>query len=352
MRSREYTLWLEPYLRDKEIAVQKAPRLNDILSQTRGEPSLLLLVGSTSKSKVLGCLATPQRLERRGRHCGEIHLRLDAGAQSTQSSRPLLFADGPIPSIKHGITAKDLTSDLESISQSLPCAGDDINVALLHIYANLLNPFVDVVCLFLSDFGEMAKIVELISGWLENCNSTRPHAVCFPRLLVVVDNSAIIKPDKLWEGRWKRNFLQSLKKKTTKPFEQAFSHLSVHHLSVNNQIREEFRYLPLKDRLLNESDQIRAIRIEKRMHFIGKHFSAFFDYAYDHFISNSSKQFNFVKASRLLNPASTNLQHHFFNFLSQFQIAQEINDFVLPVVASAILLDSFPPGMHSELNLV
>lgn len=345
MRSREYTLWLEPYLRDKEIAVQKAPRLSDILSQTRGEPSLLLLIGNTAKGKALGCLATPQRLKQRGRHCGEIHLRLDAGAQSIQSSRPLLFADGPIPHVKDGISERSHNSNIESISQTLPRAGDDLNVALLHIYANLLNPFVDVVCLFLSDFGGMAKVVEFIAAWLKICNNQRLPAICYPRLLVVVDNSAIIKPGKPWEDRWKRNLLQSLRKKTTKPFEQAFSHLSVHHLSINNQIRE-FRYLSLKDRLLNESDAIRAIRIEKRMHFIGKHFNALFDYAYDHFISNTNKQFNFVKASRLLNPASTDLKRHFFNFVNHFQVAQEINNFVLPVVASAILLDSFPPGMH------
>lgn len=171
MRSREYTRWLEPYLRDKEIAIEKSPRLGEILNQTRGEPSLLLLIGNTSKSKALSCLATPQRLERRGRHPGEIHLRLDAGAHSTQSSRPTLFADGPIPNIKNKIGEKDLASDLESISQNLPWAGGNLNVALLHIYAKLLSPFTDVVCLFLSDFGGVAKVVEFISAWLETCSN-------------------------------------------------------------------------------------------------------------------------------------------------------------------------------------
>lgn len=350
MRSEQHTLWLEPYLRDREVALQKTPRLSEILSQTHGEPSLVLFIGNSFKSKALRYLATPVRSKRNGRQCGEIHLRLDAGAQSIQSRRPLLFADGPIPNIENNVIDTEQYSVLEPVSHNLQWAGDDLNFTLSNIYANLLSPFTDVVCLFLSDFGSLARIADFITLWL-NCFSNHSlPSVCYPRLLIAIEDSTTTKSDKCWESRWKTRFSRLLRKKTTRPINEAFSHVGIHHLFTNDQIREEFCYLPLKDRLLNDSDAVRFSRIEQRMHFVGKHFNAFFDYAYNHFIQNVGKRFNFIKASRLLNPVSTHIKQHILNFVKQFQTAEEINRVALPVVASCILLDSFPPEMHGEFT--
>jgi hypothetical protein len=348
MRSRQHTLWLEPYLRDKEVALQKSSHLGDILSQTHGEPSLILFAGKASKSKALRYLATPLRSKQNGRRCGEIHLRLDAGAQSTKSNRPLLFADGPIPNIENNVRDTDPCLDLEPVSQNLPWVGDDLNVALLNIYANLLSPFTDIVCLFLSDFGGLASIADFIALWVNTFSNQSLPPVCYPRLLIIVEDTTTTKSDKCWESRWKTNLSRVLRKKTPTPLNQAFSHVGIHRLFANDQIHEEFHYLPLKDRLLNESDAIRATRIEQRMHFVGKHFNAFFNYAYNHFIQNTGEHFNFIKASRLSNPVSPDLKRHFLNFVKNFQAAKDINEFVLPVVASCIILDSFPPGMHGR----
>jgi len=350
MRSEQHTLWLEPYLRDKEVALQKTPRLGEILSQTHGEPSLILFVGKSFKSKALRYLATPLRSKRNGRHCGEIHLRLDAGAQSIQSRRPLLFADGPIPNIENNVKDIEKCSDLEPVSQNLQWAGDDLNITLSNIYANLLSPFTDIVCLFLSDFCGLASIADFIALWLNSFRNRSLPPVCYPRLLIVVEDSNTTKSDKCWESRWKTKFTRLLRRKTTRPINEAFSYVGIHHLFTNDQIREEFCYLPLKDRLLNESDAIRFSRIEQRLHFVGKHFNAFFDYAYNHFIQNTGNHFNFIKASRLSNPVSPHFKRHLLNFMKQFQSVEEINEFAVPVVASCILLDSFPPGMHGEFK--
>jgi hypothetical protein len=349
MRSEQHTLWLEPYLRDKEVALQKTSRLDEILSQTHGEPSLILFVGKSFRSKALRYLATPLRSKRNGRHCGEIHLRLDAGAQSIQSRRPLLFADGPIPNIENNVRDTEKCSDLEPVSQNLQWAGDDLNVTLSNIYANLLSPFTDIVCLFLSDFGGLASIADFIALWLNSFSNRSLPAVCYPRLLIVVEDSTT-KSDKCWESRWKTKFSRLLQRKTTRPINEAFSYVGIHHHFTNDHIREEFCYLPLKDRLLNESDAIRFSRIEQRMHFVGKHFNAFFDYSYNHFLQNTGKHFNFIRASRLSNPVSPHFKRHLLNFMRQFQSAEEINGFAVPVVASCILLDSFPPGMHGEFK--
>ncbi|KAH6668498.1 hypothetical protein B0J14DRAFT_488793, partial [Halenospora varia] len=196
------------------------------------------------------------------------------------------------------------------------------------------------------DFGGLARIAEFIALWLNNFSNRSLPPVCYPRLLIVVEDSTTIKSDKCWESRWKTKFSQLLRKKTTRTINEAFSYVGIHHLFTNDQIHQEFCYLPLKDRLLNESDAVRFSRIDQRVHFVGKHFDAFFNYAYNHFIQNIGKHFNFIRASRLSNPVSTHLKRHLLNFMKKFQTTEEINEFALPVVASCILLDSFPPGMH------
>jgi hypothetical protein len=350
MRSDQHTLWLEPYLHDNEVALQKTPRLTNLTNQTYGEPSLLLFIGKTSKSKALRWLTTPLRSKRSGRNCGEIHLRLDAGARSVHGSRPLIFADGPIPNVAHNNRGFDSSVDLECPSQHLPWIGSDLNNALSSIYARLLSPFTDVVCLFMADFGEVAKVADFIAVWLSVFKSSSLSSTCLPRLLIVIEDPTTPRPGKCWETHWKTRFLRLLRNKTTRQFGHAFSHLAVHNLFTNDQIREKFHYLSLKDRLLNESDIVRALRIEERMHFNGKHFNAFFDYAYDHFVLNTEKPFNFIRASRLKNPVPSDVKRHFSKFLKHFPSSQELNEIALPIVASSILLDGFPPGMHRKLS--
>ena len=61
------------------------------------------------------------------------------------------------------------------VSQILQWAGDDFNITLSNIYANLLSPFTDVVCLFLSDFGGLSSIADFIATWL---NSFSNRSAC------------------------------------------------------------------------------------------------------------------------------------------------------------------------------
>ena len=61
------------------------------------------------------------------------------------------------------------------VSQILQWAGDDFNITLSNIYANLLSPFTDVVCLFLSGFGGLSGIADFIATWL---NSFSNRSAC------------------------------------------------------------------------------------------------------------------------------------------------------------------------------
>ncbi|KAH8798354.1 hypothetical protein F5884DRAFT_870284 [Xylogone sp. PMI_703] len=349
MRSKQYTLWLEPYLESGEVFLHESGRLGDIISDMHGNPSLFLFIGRGSKFQALRWLATPTRSKRKKRCCGEIHLRFDARARSTQESRPILIADGPIPDMAESSSSS--SRDTKNPSRSKTCSrdikwvGHSINTALWNIYANLFSAFTDVVCLLSSDFRGESGIVDFICTWLNTAASRSSPTMCLPRLLIVVEDWTITRPDQFWEDRWKRRFLQLLRKKTSRPLSHAFSHLSIYHFK-KDRTSEEFRYLGLRDRLLNESDTITASRIQKKIYFTGKHFGALFNYDYHHFVLNAGIPFNFIKASRLKNPVPKGLGWHLFHLVKKHNKVEQINYFVLPIVASCILMDSYPPGMH------
>ncbi|KAH0566425.1 hypothetical protein GP486_000173 [Trichoglossum hirsutum] len=107
------------------------------------------------------------------------------------------------------------------------------------------------------------------------------------------------------------------------------------------------RHRPLKERLLNDSDQVRAQRIEKKTLFSACHMTAFFKQACIHFAQTLKEPLNLVRASRLGNPVSGDLEGHLINFLKGLRSPTELMDFGAPMIASAFLLDNYPPNMHT-----
>jgi hypothetical protein len=84
-------------------------------------------------------------------------------------------------------------------------------------------------------------------------------------------------------------------------------------------------------------------RRQKRCLFSVTHFAALFRYACDSIVEG--KPLNFIKATRLHNPVPESFASHMFRLLSSFS-RDEIYDFAIPMIASSILLDCAPPGMH------
>ncbi|KAJ9413038.1 hypothetical protein FOXG_14055 [Fusarium oxysporum f. sp. lycopersici 4287] len=56
--------------------------------------------------------------------------------------------------------------------------------------------------------------------------------------------------------------------------------------------------------------------------------------------------YDFIQASRLINPVADGLSWHLINFMKEFKTPREFRNHAVPLIASSFILDHFPPGMH------
>ncbi|KAK3692967.1 hypothetical protein B0T22DRAFT_532338 [Podospora appendiculata] len=100
----------------------------------------------------------------------------------------------------------------------------------------------------------------------------------------------------------------------------------------------------LQRHLHKASDRMRHNRADRGLLFSASHHMAFSEIAFDHL--PLTEPFDFIKASRLLNPVAADLAQHLTNFVNQVQSAQDLTTSAAETIASSFLLDHYPPGMH------
>ncbi|KAK4983938.1 hypothetical protein LTR66_008655, partial [Elasticomyces elasticus] len=105
------------------------------------------------------------------------------------------------------------------------------------------------------------------------------------------------------------------------------------------------------DKLLGEMDLARQVRIENRTLFSANHLQAFLDRAPKHVTSTASAPFSFIRASREQNPVGEEFATHVGRFLRLCIDGGAPEQFITSCTASAIIIDSFPPGMHRKFRI-
>jgi hypothetical protein len=101
----------------------------------------------------------------------------------------------------------------------------------------------------------------------------------------------------------------------------------------------------LKSRILQDSHDIQKLRREAQVAFSVCHFKAFFGLACEHFCKDIVSPFNFIRASRISNPIPEELSTHLTAFV-ELVSPNQLLTFAAPVIGSALVFDSYPPGMH------
>ena len=323
MGSRNNSHWLTLRKSRAGVGIEKTDRLWDIIHDLDAKPSLVLLIGETAKKAALRCMVPS--LQKAGGP-NNIDIRLDADSLCTD--RPLLFADGPCRVHE--------SSTVDSISTgAIDWLEGRLETAVHAVYSRLLSPFLDVVCLFLSDFSGMSELVSFVSAWIKSA-SISPSLV-LPRLAVITEESTF-EP-----AQWKRIFFHQLRK-TEKPFGAVFAGLAVHCLDSAGSASNKIRYEKLKDFLLQEADLVSSCRAQRHLHFHARHLAALFDEAYLRFLDNT--EFEYIASSRAERPVPHGAAHHVSFFVKDFREPEKLSSFVLPMVASAFMLDAFPRGRH------
>ncbi|KAH8773381.1 hypothetical protein F5882DRAFT_300188, partial [Hyaloscypha sp. PMI_1271] len=72
------------------------------------------------------------------------------------------------------------------------------------------------------------------------------------------------------------------------------------------------------------------------------YFVTLFRYTYDYFSQTSKGLFDFIKVSRKYNPITKDLAKYLSIFLKYIKLVKELTEFIVPIIASSILLDNYP----------
>ena len=126
-----------------------------------------------------------------------------------------------------------------------------------------------------------------------------------------------------------------------------FSSVTVLHLA-DEQISSLARHRPLKELIQRQTDELRYTKQSIGCLFSALHLSWYFGQAVKYTARTRVEPFDYVASSRLANPISTDFSGHLGNFL---KLSTQCN---LPeitwtsYIASVILFDAYPQGMHRK----
>ena len=212
------------------------------------------------------------------------------------------------------------------------------------IYTHLLPPFTDVFCFFSADLGGFSRIMRYLARQLEKGYSPAPKTM-FPSVVIVADE---ITPRVDIEAEARTAFLSMLSEETVKDSFSLILVINVISLFLSSTISIQARYRRLKERLIERLDKVRRFRKNTQMLFSVAHFAAFIKYAAKNFSDLVAKPFDFVRASRIYNPVPADLNKHLSNFLNYITSSNQFTEFTALIIASTLLLDSYPPRAHRK----
>lgn len=351
MKRCERGQWLSLVAQGGAPILQETGRLQallDCFSDTNScSPSLVALVGSKTKTLLIRELIPTERKHRfksRKIHTA-INLHLDSSTAFDE--KPVFYADCPLPLPLLNEDSPQAERCHENIKRPLQVVGEELSVADIsdYLYSRLLRPFTDMFCLFSEDLGGIEGTVKCLASWLDRGLSVVAPKGVEPKIVLVITDH---KAGKAVESAVKQEILHTLKRLTSTSVFDFFSDVDVVSILPQGQVSPQARFRPLKDRLMNSANQIRIRKSDVGLLFSVTHFVAFFRYASDHFASTFSEPFDFVKVSRRRNPVPAVAEMQICRFLRHFGPGSDATDVAIPVIASTLLLDAYPPDMHCK----
>lgn len=200
--------------------------------------------------------------------------------------------------------------------------------------ARLLFLHVDVLCIFSGDFHGLSGIRAQLSAWAAaGSTSTLSQRTRLRLVLIVqVDSESFEKED----FHYRSEILALL------GFWSCFSCLKIFNImGTTRQL-----LAPIKKVLDQELQHARTRRLEIRTQFSAIHLAAFFEGALRKFVGAPRRHFNFIMCTRRQIPINPEFKLHLRAFTLLCLDCRIPQAIVSSFVASAVLLDSYPPGMH------
>lgn len=328
-----------------EATIHDEDQLHRILQgldlPTVQRPSLVLFVGPRDKEHALRDIFPFNNFKRNARrHSGTVNIRVDT--TTLRSDHPLLFSDSnpfqPSSSPRKTLHCHEVTSHLLGWKATSSDNLFDI------IHARLLCLFADVVCFLCNEFWNEDSVLERLQSWAAAGTPSEAPALIRPRVIIVVkgDNASPTYNILQFEDLRFSLRQQALLK-------DRFSSITIVRLA-DERVSSISRYRRLKDFILQHVDEMRYLRQSFRCLYSASHLDGLFYAAIRHLAITKSEPFDALLASRAKSHVCVTLHDHLSTFLrlcASHRIPQ-VN--ALSVISSSILMDAYPPRMHSNIS--
>ncbi|EER44423.1 conserved hypothetical protein [Histoplasma capsulatum H143] len=301
-------------------------------------PQLIFFIGRRQKNTALHQLCKSKYRPSDKRDA--INLRADRN--SVRSSHPRIFADwdpgrrGILPAFN----SPKVCHRKEDIPVNWPTTSWQPHDLIL---ARLAFLFCDVICIFADDIGGLEATISLLMIWanIGSSSSLPPHIR--PRVLIVTGNTSntekILNDNDL--------FFNIRRGENASLFFSSFMDVKISNLP-SNELSPDARYLRLDTELLFELHDARRIRETSGVMFSATHLNALFEDALQHTARDMLIPYNFIHASRKGNLLDGSIVSHLLMFTRQGIRAHVPYEAVASYIASAILMDAYPPSMHGK----
>ncbi|CAM6002542.1 unnamed protein product, partial [Sphagnum balticum] len=332
----------------------------DVSQQT---PQMIMMIGQWTKTRILQKLRLSHHRNLESVR-GEVHLYIDV--DTTQEDSPVIVADcelhnlSAIPKADSGILSGSIVQ--RPLTWNRKASPIESTILAHMVYSKLMAPFSTVICFFAEDLGGLKAVAELLALWIMNL-SARPSDLpygTYPRVLILTE----WRDPKLFdEKKETQNFMRDLGREAEKKHGVLVDRISgkLRKAELDRLLTEQFGdirvigippvdspsrlWKTVKSRVINDSNEVQLRRSMAQVAFSVSHFKAFFHLACDHFCSDIITPFSFIQALRIQNPLPTDFEGHIRNFLKQVPSSQLMN-FAVPVIASSLVFDAYPPGIH------
>lgn len=357
---RKPTLLLEVSERRERVWLTYPHTLQNFCTEldapTRQYPCLVLCLGkhtsarrptsdSRAKANILG-EHTSSDLDRptsKDRAMAQLLGSLPSGARNNFANIYLAKSSGdPIflaESNPRSVGAEAKTPSLrQSIELQTQWKDTGMSAAINLLYSQLLFQFAGVVCLFADDYANFREVLQDLRNWIvRGCNldfpiETRPHVL----VVEYVPASTLGGRSHVVKNLHEELGINARKVRTT--------FASLYRVSVATS-------RDLQDILLATVAKWHASRRTCRLRFSATHLAAFFAQRLAAMAHDANERFDFIVASRRHRKVRLDLEANLINFITLAQKFSIKHQVVARVIASAVLLDAYPPGMHREYGL-
>ena len=327
----------------KESFIRDEGRLVRILSElTRPStqyPSLLSFLGRKVKDRALPELFPFNRIKKGSRNSIAT---LQVDVNTIGADNPIYFADSDIkpPTVTPLDIPKCHTAQAHSIKWPMPV--DHGRSETFH--ARLLFLFTDVICLFAEDIGGFQNVINHLQDWVAIGSASCAPRQLRPRLIVVVPST---QKSPTYDVLELEDLRFNLLRGAAPDVLESFSEISKFQLG-GNHLSPLARYRELKTVLLRHAMEMRHLRTSQRLLFSATHLSRLFSQAVLHTATTLGQPFDTIESSRRGNPVAEEFGDHVIAFLRLGIRFKMSFDAMASFIASSILVDAYPPGMHSK----